>query len=94
MYENYYLGTYEGYPTTPATTTTKKGAFDWLNVILSGANNILGQLFPYGLNNQGQVINTGQYYPTSTGGGNNNNTLLYMLVGFAVLYFLLKDSKK
>lgn len=84
------FGVYEGYPTEPPKNT----AFDWLTTILNGANNALKQLFPYGLNNQGQIVNTGQYYPQSSGGNNsNNNMFLYLLLGLAVVYFLTKDSK-
>lgn len=92
--------TYFG-PWTDTTTTggntggSKATGFDWLNAILNGATNILGQLFPGGLNNSGGTTYPGQYPQQGggTGGGYNNNLLLYVVVGFAALYFLTKDSK-
>lgn len=77
--------------------TKKQSAtgFDWLNAILNGATNILGGLFPGGLNNSGQNQYPGQYpYPQQTNyNGSNNNLLLYVVIGFAALYFLTKDGK-
>lgn len=87
------FGTYDGvYPST--TTTPKKTGFEWLNAILSGANNILGTLFPSGLNNSV----TGTVYPgqnpTTTPQTSNNNALLFGLVAIVVLFFLFSSNDK
>ena len=85
-------------PNNLPNNTKKQSAtgFDWLNAILTGATNILGQLFPGGLNNSGANTYPGQYPGGNGGGGggdSNNNLLLYVVIGFAALYFLTKDSK-
>ena len=86
-----YLGTYEGtYPNT--NTTTKPTAYDWLNTILKGASNILDTLFPSGLNNSGQGQYPSQYPYPQPQTSSNNNLILYVVIGFGVLYFLTKDK--
>lgn len=92
-------GTWELNPWTgepvfiPYNLPTQKTGWDWLNSILSGANNILSVLFPTGINNSGvgtQYPGGGTYVPPPTTG--NNNTL-FIIVGIGILFFLLRDKK-
>lgn len=67
--------------------------FDWLNAILTGATNILGSLFPSGINNTNRVPTyPGQYpyQPPPQSGG--NNTLILVVLAGVVLYFVTKKN--
>lgn len=70
----------------------KATGYDWLNAILSGATNILGGLFPNGVNNgnpTGGVLPP-NYNPTPQVSTSQDNTLMYILLAFAFVLLLTK----
>lgn len=81
-------------PTTTTGTTKKTTGFDWLNAILTGAGNILGGLFPNGLNNgskTGNTFPTGGYTPTTTQSSTSqNDNTMYLLLGLILVVLLTK----
>ena len=80
-------------PTNTTGATNKATGFDWLNAILTGAGNILGGLFPNGVNNGGSTNSgiPGGYYPTNqqSGTSQNNNTT-YLLFGLILVVLLTR----
>ncbi|MCA0231892.1 MAG: hypothetical protein LCH91_15590 [Bacteroidetes bacterium] len=80
-------------PSKTSTNTTNKGGSDWLNTILTGVGNILGGLFPNGVNNGGSSNNGipgGYFPPTQQSNTSQDNNTIYLLIGLVLVVLLVK----
>lgn len=81
-------------PSKPSTNTANKGGSDWLNTILTGVGNILGGLFPNGVNNGGGSSNNGipggYFPPTQQSNTSQDNNTIYLLLGLVLVVLLVK----